>query len=127
MSVIKQTPNLSIFNGSFPKPLAKEKKARKPLGIGKKTKQWNEGRAKLKQIFRENGIVECEVHFEKCKVKNYLGFAHVRRRVKLATEEIIDPHFVILACQSCHYILDFGMQRVNAEMFMNRIVASRGW
>lgn len=124
---MQQTPDLSGFNGSFPKPLPKLKKVQKSIGIGEKMKQWEKGRRRLKELFRDQGIVECEVNLEGCRHRNYLGFAHVRRRFKLISEQITDPHFVVLACQCCHTQLDFVMPRPKAEELLDAIVKSRGW
>lgn len=126
--MIKQTPDLSGFNGAFPKPLPKGKKAKKPLGAGKKTKLWEDGRTELKQIFRDNGITVCEVMIPNvCKNNNYLGFAHKRRRNWLTEEQLKDPHYVVLACNPCHDMLDFKMPRDEAEELMDKIIENRGW
>lgn len=125
MSAIKQTPDLSTFNGSFPKPI-KRTKIDKKIPIGKKTKHWNEGRKNLKLLFYKHNIKTCELKVENiCIGNNYLGFAHIRRRFKLTTEEIIDHKKVVLACQPCHSFVDFTSNRKDAEDMLDAVVASR--
>lgn len=124
-----QTPNLSGFAGANPKKY-KEKKKPKPLNkIGKRTEAWLEGQPKLKETFKENGIVECEIALKGCQPKYLLGFAHITRRGNYDIDTIADPHVVVLACQHCHTIVDDAskMPKVKAEKLLANIVKARGW
>lgn len=58
----------------------------------------------MKKQFEEWGVTQCELGYEGCFVNNFLGFAHSKRRRFVHTEE--DWGCVLLACQSCHEILD---------------------
>lgn len=137
-----KTPDLSGFQGAFPKPAPRVKKSPKPLKAGKKVTAWTEGRQDLKVTFKENGITTCEIYpyllenqsdllkqypFDKCKHKNFLGFAHIRRRNNLTEKEIVDPHFVVLADQNCHEIVDQKMPKGEAEELLDAVVKARGW
>jgi hypothetical protein len=125
---MKTTPDLSQEFHPVPKPLPKGKKPKKGLiSAGKKTLAWNEDRQDLKVVFKDQGITECEIKGKKCTPKNFLGFAHTRRRNKLTEEQIKDPHFVVLACQQDHYEVDFVMPKIEAETLLDNIVKSRGW
>lgn len=120
------TPDLSGFTGANPKTY-KAKKSKKGIKPGKKTVAWEEGRAQLKTIFKDNDITKCEIKTSKCVSGNFLGFAHTRRRNTLTPEQTIDPHFVVLACNPCHEIVDFKMARGAAEKLLDEIVKARGW
>lgn len=121
-----QTADLSGFAGANPKTY-KAKKAKKGIRPGKKTVAWEEGRRELKVVFKDHGITTCEIRTQKCVRNNYLGFAHTRRRNSLTEEQVVDPHFVVLACNSCHDIVDFRMDRKKAEALLDEIVKARGW
>lgn len=108
-----------------PKPIRKVK-AKKPLKpIGKKGKNWNDGRDKLKLKFFSWGITKCEVRLEGCLRDNFLGFAHKERRIELTQTEIIDPKFVVLACQPCHNTLDNEMSKGYSKSLMEAIIKDR--
>jgi hypothetical protein len=72
---------------------------KKGLGAGKKVKQWDAIRAKLKVAFAKAGIIRCEV----CGIDNYLGFAHRFKRSKCSYEEL---HIVALLCNRDHDIFE---------------------
>lgn len=117
-----KTPDLSKEFHPYPKQGKKIKKG--------KVEKWSDGRAKLKTIFRDMGITECELNGAtgvKCTPKNFLGFAHIKRRNNLTEEETVDPHFVVLACQPEHDALDFRMPKAEAEKLMETIIKARGW
>ncbi len=122
-----QTDDLS---GSFnPQPkVYKAKKKLKNIGAGTKVLAWEDGRKELKALFRTQGIIECEIKLAGCKKDNFLGFAHIRRRNTLKPDEIIDPHFVVLACNTpCHEVVDQKMPKKEAEELLDSIVAGRNW
>jgi hypothetical protein len=122
-----QTPDLRGSFSPVPK-VYKMKKAPKQLGTGDKVASWEEGRKLLKVAFKENKIVTCEIAFAKiCKKDNYLGFAHIRRRNTLKPEQVVDAHYVVLACVACHEVVDQKMQKADAEKLLDKIVESRGW
>lgn len=134
------TPDLSQSYHPCPK-IYKAKKEPKPLKkAGKKTKNWEDGRAELKIIFKDNGITKDEIYpfvlenmpklLKKYKFDNknsFLGFAHTRRRNTLTEEQVRDPHFVVLANQNNHEIVDQKMPKKKAEALLDSIVKSRGW
>lgn len=124
--MFKTTPDLSKHFSPQPKTF-KAKKETKSIKPGKKTLNWEEGRPRLKVIFRENGITTCEIKLKICKHNNFLGFAHTRRRARLTQEQVVDPHFVVLGCNPCHEYVDFKMDRKKAEELLDGIVAARGW
>lgn len=121
------TPDLSGFAGAIPKVYKAKKKA-KGVGVGVKVLSWEEGRKELKALFKSQGITECEIKLDGCKKDNFLGFAHTRRRNTLKAEEVIDPHFVVLACNApCHETVDQKMPKDKAEKLLDSIVKKRGW
>lgn len=116
---MKTTPNLANEFYPVPKPAKRQKKG--------KIEKWSDGRAKLKSQFRDYGITECEARLSKCTPKNFLGFAHIKRRNNLTDEEIVDARFCILACQPCHEMLDFKLSKETSEKIMETIIRARGW
>lgn len=116
------------FNQTYEQALAKKQardalrpkrvvplKGRKPmkrggrLKAGKKTKQWESVRAKLKKRFAAAGITTCELHKvgrvlpHLCTYDNYLGFAHNAKRRKLTEDDL---YHVILICNNAHNIIE---------------------
>lgn len=67
--------------------------------IGKKTREWERVRAKLKPLFQRAGITTCEFRFQGCWHDTALGFAHLRKRRNLLPGEL---ETVALACGPCH-------------------------
>ncbi len=101
------TPDLSTKYLPQPKPTPKAKKQPAPIKPGKKTVAWEDGRAQLKAIFKDNGIVECELKRAKiCWRKNALTFAHIDKRRYLTDEEIKSAHSVCLLCTPCHQYVE---------------------
>lgn len=73
---------------------------RSPLKrAGRKTKQWEKERAKLKVRFLVMGITRCELRLRGCWGDNSLGFAHARKRRNLKPHELGE---CVLACGPCH-------------------------
>jgi hypothetical protein len=121
------TPDLSGFSGANPKKFKAKKKPKGMNRIGKRTEAWLEGQPKLKEIFKENGTTICEIETKKCVKNSFLGFAHTRRRNTFSEEELVDPRHNVLACQPCHYHVDFEMKKADAEKLLDSIVEARGW
>lgn len=123
MCELCNTPDLSAFSGSLPK-IYKAKKTPKPLKkTSKKVDEWTTARGELKKLFEANGTIACELNYPKCWKKNALGFAHIAKRRELGIGELKS---VILACNSCHQIIE---QKPHAEMrkIIGDIIENRGW
>ena len=84
--------------------------------IGKKTKAWNNARAKLKNDFERMGIMECEIQFHDCWVNNALGFAHLVKR-----RNVEDLREVVLACNPCHMVVESWKEAEMKEFLLNII------
>lgn len=73
---------------------------------GKRTREWEAIRRKLKVRFEAAGITECEFKFGglyDCWRNEGLGFAHTDKRRFLKGNEL---EIVTLACNPCHAILE---------------------
>lgn len=68
------------------------------LKPGKKTREWDLERARLKKKFYEWGITHCEINLPGC-CREVHGFAHVDKRRNLAPSEL---SMVVAACNPCH-------------------------
>jgi hypothetical protein len=80
------------------------RRSRKPLPRrGRKTKAWDRARAKLKTVFKAQGVTRCELGFSGCWRGNGLGFAHSLKRRNIRGEQITE---VVLACVHCHEVLE---------------------
>lgn len=119
--MFKTTPDLSREFYPMPKPAAKQKKAPKPLGVGKKTTQWNVERSQLIQEFEQMGITQCEIKMEGCWKNTALGFAHLDKRRNLTIEDL--PK-VVLACTPCHDTVELW-NRVRMGKFLTDIIKNR--
>jgi hypothetical protein len=122
-----ETPDLSNEFHPVPKPSKREKKPKKAPGAGKRTNAWQKGLHDLKQAFAEHKVMDCEIRFEGCLKNNFLGFAHVKRRVNYDEQELVDPNNVVLACQQCHYTVDYEMPRGESEKLLAGLVKKRKW
>ncbi len=116
--------NLSTEFHPQPK-VYKAKKTPKRLGTGKRTKAWEDGRVDIKKYFEKLGITQCEIRMEGCLKDNFLGFAHVERRVNYTEEELIKPDHVVLACRQCHYTVDNEMPKTESKKLLETIVFKR--
>lgn len=115
------TPNLSTFTGSLPKPNKKEKAKPKPLGAGKKTKEWMKERSELEKEFDELGITSCEVRLEGCWGSTALGFAHLEKRRKLTKEDLGK---VVRSCNPCH--MEFELYNpIRMKKLLEEIIKGR--
>jgi len=119
------TPDLSSKYLPQPKPHKVEKVKVTKIGVGKKVKAWDEARKELKKTFAKWKIIKCEIKLEGCLRDNYLGFAHIKRRVELTNEQIESPQFVVLACQQCHNTVDNEMKKQDSYKLLKKIVEKR--
>lgn len=122
---MKTTPNLTNEFHPVPKPEPKKKKPKHFIGTGKKTQHWENARVVLKKTFEAWGITRCEIKTSECVFDNFLGFAHVDRRRNLTPEDVKSPNKVVLACQPCHHIVDFIMDRKEARELLEKIIENR--
>ncbi len=136
------TPDLSGFNGAFPKTYKVKKPVKAMNKIGPRTEAWLNGHPKLKADFESHNIVTCEIlphvrrfhkkllkkyGFGKCKTDYLLGFAHKIPRSYYNVNEIADPHVVVLAEEVCHNIVDRDMPLEEAADLMQEIIDGREW
>lgn len=122
----------------FPKPIKKPKKTmkdyiktRKLLKLKSKSKGVKvkkvklpkektrsklikEEREILKKEFQKKGITSCELRFKNCWKTNALGFSHKHKRNwylgKNNKELLWEFNQVILACNSCHFIIEYDKE-----------------
>lgn len=88
---------------------------------GKRTKEWNRIRAKLKPKFEAAGITECEFRFQGCWFNDGLSFAHCDKRRFLKGIQLEE---VALACMPCHYLLEM-LSREQMGIEIRSVIASR--
>jgi hypothetical protein len=93
------------------------KRGTKRLGPGKKVRDWESARRKLKMRFEIAGITSCELRWGDCAFDNYLGFAHAQKR-----RNVKDLNVVILACNFCHDQLEI---MPNMERIVTGVIAAR--
>lgn len=86
--------------------------------LGKRGKQWEATRAKLKVRFERAGITDCEL----CGSNFALGFAHRAPRRNITTQDELKT--VALLCASCHDATDNRGHRVMHDT-VTRIIESR--
>ena len=91
------------------------------LRAGKRTKEWQRIRERIKPLFELVGITRCEFRFEGCLGGIFLSFAHVDKRRFLKPGELERP---ALACQSCHNKLDL-MPREKMRATVEKVIAER--
>lgn len=82
------------------------------LKAGKRTKEWQQTRERLKPRFEAVGITKCEFRFEGCWRDNGLTFAHIRKRRNLLPGEL---EKVALACIPCHDKLELMPEPVMCQ------------
>lgn len=78
------------------------------LKIGKKTREWNNARRRLKIEYAEKGITTCELMFHNCTHNNYLSFAHRYKRNDPRCEHTFQQ--TLLACIPCHQIIEYDRE-----------------
>lgn len=115
------TPDLSEEFHPVPKPNKKEKLTPKPLGAGKKTKEWADERKVLKEEFEKMGVTTCEIGLPGCAKNNFLGFAHLDKRRNLTKEDL--PQ-VVLACNPCHDNVEL-LNRIRMRKILTEIIKNR--
>lgn len=93
-----------------------------PLRAGKRTREWERTRAKLKPRFERVGITSCEFRYQGCWRDNALSFAHVDKRRFLSAGEL---EAVAVACCVCHDRLDNKMSRQEMRREVERVIANR--
>lgn len=92
------------------------------LGAGKRTREWERVRAKLKIRFERVGITRCEFRYEGCSGGEALSFAHVDKRRFLKGIELEQ---VALACIfNCHRRLE-DMPRARMREEVTRVINER--
>lgn len=74
-------------------------KPQKRLKAGRKTKEWDAERRKLKIRFAAVGIMVCELRYPRCTFDDMLTWAHTKKRRHLLDGELSR---VVLACINCH-------------------------
>ena len=86
-----------------------------------KTQEWAKARKKLKVIYEDKEITNCELRFKGCWVNNALSFAHRHKRKWYLDHPELLGEFkqTVLACIPCHDIIedDKEMCRVYKNMF----------
>ena len=91
------------------------------LKPGKKTREWERTRAKLKPRFEAIGLTHCEFDYEGCWRNNGLSFAHAKKRRNLRPGEL---EVVALACANCHNLLELMREPQMTQAVMN-VIAKR--
>lgn len=91
---------------------------------GKKTREWERERAKLKKKFLQAGISYCEVMHDPayCWRNMGLGFAHSKKRRNIVGDEIRE---VILACPQCHQWLEYELSEKEMTEFVRNVIKNR--
>lgn len=87
--------------------------------MANKTREWINARNKLKKKFAEMGITSCEIRWGGCWNDRALGFAHTLKR-----RNVTDINRVVLACNSCHQLVE-AMTEKQMEKFLENIIANR--
>ena len=82
--------------------------------VGKKTKEWQKAQKKLRLEYFYKGITTCEARLPGCFNNWALSFAHrYKRRDSRCTH---DFEGTILACTSCHDIMEYNKQ-ITEQLF----------
>lgn len=92
------------------------------LKAGKRTREWETRRAKLKVRFEAAGITRCEVRYTGCQGNYALSFAHYDKRRFLKGDQL---DVAVLACIfNCHRLLE-SMPRQGMSAEVHRIIRER--
>ena len=80
-----------------------------------KVKEWEIARNKLKEIYEDKGITNCEVRLNGCWINNGLSFHHRHKRIWYYSQPELLGEFnqTILVCPVCH-------QRIENDRELNR-------
>ena len=97
----------------FPKPVFKKKKPKVDI--------WCDIRRKLEKRFDVVGIDSCEIRLDGCKGRSFLGFAHLDKRDHLSEEDL---YIAVLACVSCHDIIEV-LPRKQMRSILQSIIDKR--
>lgn len=89
---------------------------------GKKTREWDKVRAKLKVAFEKAGITSCEIKCEGCWLDAGLGFAHSVKRRFITTPELMAE--AALACINCHNLIE-AMPHTRMADVVRTVIAHR--
>lgn len=94
---------------------------------GKKTKARISGTLKIKKWLAEQGVISCELKFPGCVGKFTAALAHDDKGRFMSAEELADPdpERVIIACSSCHYIIEHEMKREAMQALVREVAKSR--
>lgn len=97
------------------------------LGAGKKTRQWNATRAKLKVRFERAGITRCEFPMEvhdgmSCGSTFAMSFAHRFKRRNITTQEELET--CALLCERHHSGLEL-LKEAEMRARITDIIAAR--
>jgi len=75
--------------------------------IGKRGRINLKANKKLKEIYAEKGIRQCEIMLEDCLRNWTLGFAHKHRRYWYYNHDGLDSYSeTLMACTNCHSKID---------------------
>ena len=92
------------------------------LRVGKRTRDWERRRAKLKVRFERVGITYCEFGYDGCSGESALSFAHPDKRRFLSGDQL---DVVALACIfNCHKKLEL-MPRDKMKTEVMRVIEGR--
>jgi len=92
------------------------------MKAGRRTKEWNKVRAKLKIEFQAMGITHCELGYPGCRRDDWLSFAHGLKRRHLTGDQL--KTLTILACTVCHDRLE-RMQEAAMCAVVESVISER--
>lgn len=86
--------------------------------VGKIGRRNLEANKRLKELYEEKDIRQCELRFHGCMVNNYLTFAHKKKRVEYLSnpDGLSDFNETILACVHCHDKIEVS-RKLTQSMF----------
>lgn|SRR3990167_1572957 len=91
-----------------------------PIKPYKPSVAWNRERLKLKVLFQEKKIIQCEIQIFGCWKDNALGFAHKYKRIwylKKENRKLLGAFdHVLLACNHCHQKIE-GKKELTEALF----------
>lgn len=75
---------------------------------GRRTKEWDRERAKLKKEYAAKGITTCELKKAPCWFNNALGFVHRHKRAWYYDKPGMLGKFnqTLLGCNPCHDLIE---------------------
>lgn len=86
-----------------------------------KQQQWDNARAKLKKIYEEKNITQCEARLAGCWRDNGLSFAHRLKRRYYTPETLGLFEETLLLCVPCHQILDQPKNKEILKYYFNKL------